>query len=161
MTTIGDIINQARKDKNLTVADLASKSGVIEATLKNIIGNRISIPRKENLEPLCEVLDLNINDVLNHLPKEGENSATIIKSQYEHHIQDILESNAKLEKHYEKRLADKRELIDQYEKHIETIMKDKRWFRIGFIVVLSLWVVSVACFILLEVMHPQHGWIRW
>jgi transcriptional regulator with XRE-family HTH domain len=158
LNTIGNVINQARKDKGLTVAELASKARVIEATLKNLIGNRITYPRRENLEPLCEVLELDIEEVMKNAPKEEEN---ISVKQHEHHIYDILESHAKLEAHYEKRLADKREVIAELEKHNETIMKDKRWFRIGFIVVLSLWVVSVACFILLEAMHPQHGWIRW
>ena len=161
MATIGDIINQARKDKNLTVADLATKANVIEATLKNIISNRISTPRRENLEPLCEVLNLNIDEVLNNTPKEDEGSAIIIKNQYEYHIQDILENQAKLEAHYEKRLADKREVIDQLEKHIDTIMKDKRWFRIGFIVVLGLLVFFLVGFVILEILHPQHGWIQY
>ena len=156
LTTIGDIINRARKDKGLTVAELSARAGVIEATLKNIIGNRISIPRRENLEPLCEVLELDMDEVVKATPGEsdGQLNLNAIVRQYEYHIQDITES-------YEKRLSDKREVIEQLEKHIETIVKDKRWFRIGFIVMLSLLVFFLVGFVILEILHPQHGWIQW
>lgn len=80
-----------------------------------------------------------------------------IRAHYEQHIAEKNASFAKIEAHYEKRLADKREVIAATEAHLATVEKEKKWWRLGFI-------ISIAVFVLLciaELSNPTIGWIQW
>ena len=166
--TIGDILNQARKDKGLTVNELANRSKTVEATVKNILTNKTLYPRRDTLEPIAEVLNLPIEELMNHMNESVKNNAgvrscsnCISAEHYERHIADLKASAEKMEQHYERRLADKREVIAEMEKHIDTIKLDKRFFRIGFFIVLTVFLTALIGLSIAELMHPQHGWLRY
>lgn len=172
--TIGDIINEERKRQGMTVETLADRSGIVEPTLKNILSNRTKAPRRDTLEPIADVLGIPVENLLKVTKDDGEMISQLnemreahqkhldnVREHYERHLRDLKEAHEKTEQHYEKRLADKREVIAELEKHIATISLDKRWFRVGFIVVLSVFVAALVGLTVAELMHPEHGWLRY
>lgn len=180
--TIGYILNEERKRQGMTVETLAERSGIVEPTVKNILSNRTKLPRRDTLEPLAEALGIPIDKLLNstkdddtdmnmqielctqqmnEMREAHQKHLENVREHYERHLKDLKESHEKTEQHYEKRLEEKREVIAELEKHIATIMLDKKWFRIGFIIVLSIFVAALGGLTVAELMHPEHGWLRY
>ena len=84
-----------------------------------------------------------------------------IRAHYEQHREDVKE-------HYEKRLADKREIIEilkeENAKLTAQIAKQEKSTQIGNLIrngIISLFVLGVIVLLILEFIHPEHGWIRW
>lgn len=77
---IGKFILECRKEKNLTQTELAEKLGVTDKSVSNWENGR-NMPDLSLFKPLCEILDISINDLIS-----GEK---ISKDKY----QEILEEN--------------------------------------------------------------------
>ena len=77
---IGKFILECRKEKNLTQTELAEKLGVTDKSISNWENGR-NMPDLSLFRPLCEILDISINDLIS-----GEK---ISKDKY----QEILEEN--------------------------------------------------------------------
>ncbi len=60
---IGKFIAQCRKEKNMTQQDLSEKLGVSSKTVSNWENGR-NMPDLSLFKPLCEELDINLNDFL-------------------------------------------------------------------------------------------------
>ena len=60
---IGKFIAQCRKEKNMTQQDLSEKLGVSSKTISNWENGR-NMPDLSLFKPLCEELDINLNDFL-------------------------------------------------------------------------------------------------
>lgn len=60
---IGKFIAQCRKEKNMTQQDLSEKLGVSNKTVSNWENGR-NMPDLSLFKPLCEELDINLNDFL-------------------------------------------------------------------------------------------------
>ena len=165
--TVGDVLNKARKDKGITEKALADATGIVEATVKNILSNRTKYPRRDTLEPIAEALDVPMEELIK-IMNDGQKNANgynchqcVTAEYYERIIEDIRSSNDNMEQHYEKRLADKREVIAELEKHIDTIKLDKKFFRLGFFIVLTVFLAALIGLTVAELMHPEHGWLRY
>lgn len=132
------VLNQARMDLDMTIDALAKASAVPEGTVKNIVLGKTKNPQVCNLIPICRVLNVPIEDVLNDANaekkaienkgiKEEHISVIALKEIYEQQMRDAKETSelhignirshyeqhhTDLKENYEKRLADKREIID-------------------------------------------------
>lgn len=175
------LLDDARKDRKWSVAQTAEFSDVPESTTKNILNGTTLNPGAESLGKLCRTLGVPIEKVLRQdemveIEKQGikENDASVlalkeiyemqistmketseahitnIRSHYEQHHEDLVEN-------FEKRLADKRELNETLKEHIKELKKDNL---IKGIIIAILVVIFVGLFIL-EIMHPEHGWLRY
>lgn len=60
---IGKFILECRKSKNLTQSELAEKLGVTDKSVSNWENGR-NMPDLSLFKPLCEILDISINDLL-------------------------------------------------------------------------------------------------
>lgn len=83
-----------------------------------------------------------------------------IRAHYEQHHEDLKEN-------YEKRLADKREIIEilkeENTKLTAKMKEQEKSTRIGNLIrngIIALFVVGVTALLVLEFMHPEHGWLR-
>ena len=140
------LLNQLRKDKNLTFADMESTTKISESTIKNILLGRTKNPGMESLLPICKELGIpveiafepgDVDKIKMKLENQGikeENVPVIaLKEIYEHQIATINKNNEihinnirshyeqhheDLKENFEKRLSDKRELIESYKEHI-------------------------------------------
>ena len=176
------LLNDARTALKKTIEELATESKVPEGTVKNIVFGKTKNPQICNLLPICRVLNVPIEDVLNDTDiekkaieakgiKEGDAAVYALKEIYERQQRESKEVNEQhianirahyeqhhqdLKENYEKRLADKRELIDSANQQIKDLRKA------NFIknIIISLFVLGVVALFVLELIHPEHGWLR-
>ena len=177
-------LNQLRKDKDLTFADLEKITKIPESTIKNILLGKTKNPGIENLLPICKALEIPIelayesgdaNEIKNKIENKGikdENAAVIaLKEIYEHQIASIVSTNeahiTNIRSHYEqhhtdlvnnfeKRLLDKRELIESYKAHVQSLKNELLLSKIAFVVCGTI----LVTLLILEVANPNLGWIR-
>lgn len=171
------LLNQLRKDKDLTFADMEKMTKVPESTIKNILLGRTNNPGMESLLPICRVLGIpveiayesgDVDEIKKKIENQGikeENVPVIaLKEIYEHQIATMKEANethiSNIRTHYEqhhkdlvdnfeKRLADKREIIELQKSELK-VSRAVAWI-FGIILIVLL---------ILEVSNPSLGWIR-
>lgn len=179
------LLNEARKQKNLTFSEMETRTQVPEGTIKNILLGKTKNPGYEPLRKICNELDIPIekafiSDGVEQVKaqietqgiKEGNVSVLALKEIYEHQIQIINKTNElhisnirshyqqhheDLKENYEKRLADKRELIESYKEHIDTVRKEFLICKIALIACVVLFLLVLIA----EVMNPNLGWFRY
>ena len=76
MNEIGEKIKEVRKKKGLSQEELAESSKVNLRTIQRIENNE-SEPRGKTLNLICEVLDINVEDILDY-GKQPDKSYLII-----------------------------------------------------------------------------------
>ena len=167
------LMDDKRKELDLSMDELAKKADVPEQSTKNILLGKTGNPGIDNLHSLCDALGLAVEDVLYNEEKkaietkaikEEELSVLALKEIYETHQKLTKEATeehinnirAHYEQHhkdlinnYEMRLADKRELIEALKKDC----KNSRIF--SWVCVIVLVGILIA-----EVMNPNLGWIQ-
>lgn len=176
-----ELLNDARLANNLTIEKIALLADVPEPTTKNILTGKTKNPSVKNVAPIARVVGVPLEQVLGYTPKtivenqalkEGDASVFALKEVYEFQIATIKESNEAhitnirshyeqhhddLKENYERRLADKRELIDAYQAQVKDLKKRNKWLG----VIVALFVIGVVYLLVMEFMHPEHGWLRW
>ena len=175
------LLNDAKNDKEFSFAMLEGLTQIAEGTLKNIFNGKVKRTSAQNLNKICKALDVPLEKVLGIAEaqkrietqgiKEGDISVIALKEIYERQQILINETNEKhienirshyeqhhedLKENYERRLADKRELIESYKEHILSLEKDCRSHKIAFWVC----VIVLVGILMLEVMNPSLGWIK-
>ncbi len=70
-------LKEVLKEKGLTGKELAEKVNVTEATISNLVKGD-SIPRKELLIQIAEVLDVDIKELFNSTKEPGEQETLYI-----------------------------------------------------------------------------------
>lgn len=175
------LLDDARKDRKWSVAQTAEFADVPESTTKSILNGTTLNPGAESLGKLCRTLGVPIEKVLRQdeqieieskgiknddasilalkeiyemqiatMKETSEAHIANIRAHYEQHHEDLVEN-------FEKRLADKREVNEALKEHIKELKKDNL---IKGIIIAILVVIFVGLFIL-EIMHPEHGWLRY
>ena len=105
---------------------------------------------------LKEIYELQISN----LKEINEAHIANIRSHYEQHHQDLKEN-------LEKRLSDKREMIellkDENAKLESQLKQTKHDAKVGNLIrncIIGLFVIGAIVLLVLEFIHPEHGWIR-
>lgn len=141
-----------REKSGLTLESIAEKSGRSEATVKNLCSGKTEDPRLDTVAPVIYAMGGSIDEMYTGNSKDAvkEISVNPIKEIYEQHLKDYKD-------HTEHRLADKREIIEQQKEHIKTLKKEltssKIFAMVGYAILIGI--------LILEVMHPNLGWIRY
>lgn len=175
-----ELLAQAMEEKSWNYEILASATSIAEGTIKNILTGKTTHSSTQNVYTLCNVLEVPIELVLGYSVKTElelkavkENDAAFIalkelydaqraemKEINEAHINNIRthyeQHHNDLKENYEKRLADKRELNELLTAQIADLKKSNKI--LGWIV--SLFVIGVTALLILEFIHPEHGWLR-
>jgi transcriptional regulator with XRE-family HTH domain len=74
---IGEFLRSLREKNNLTLKELADKSGVGPSTISDIETGTSTNPRMGTLKKLADALDISVNDFFN----ESENSSSFISKE--------------------------------------------------------------------------------
>ena len=179
------LLDDARKDRKWSVAQTAENCDVPESTTKSILNGTTLNPGAESLGKLCRTLGVPIEKVLRQdqqkeIEQQGikENDASVlalkeiyemqistmkatneahianIRSHYEQHHKDMVDNFAKIEEQYEKRIASDQEYIEK----LESANKTKT---IIIIIMAVIFIISFFGLLTLEILHPEHGWIRY
>lgn len=175
------ILKKAMADKGYSFGTMEGLTLIAEGTIKNIVNGKVKHTSAQNLNKICKVLGVPLEKVLgieevqkqieNQAIKEGDASVIALKEIYEKQQVLFNETNEKhinnirshyeqhhedLKENYERRLADKRELIETKNEHIKALEKECRSHKIAFWICVSI----LVGILMLEVMNPQLGWIK-
>lgn len=175
------ILKEAMIAKGYSFGTMEGLTLIAEGTIKNILSGKVKKTSAQNLNKICKVLGVPLEKVLgteevkkqieNQGIKEGDNSVIALKEIYEKqqalfketneaHIANIRshyeQHHEDLKENYERRLADKRELIDTKNEHIRTLERECKHSKIAFWICVSI----LVGILVLEVMNPQLGWIK-
>lgn len=176
-----EILAAAMEEKNITFEQLAARTSIAEGTVKNIVTGKTTHSSAQNVYAICNELDVPIEQVLGYSAKTAlevsgakehdvsilalkeiyESQLSEFKSVNETHINNIRthyeQHHHDLKENYEMRLADKREINENLKEQIKELKSLNK--KLGWIV--ALFVIGVVALLILEFMHPEHGWIRW
>lgn len=170
---LADYVNALRTKNKMTIEDVARLSDNPEPTVKNILTKKTLNPGFEVGCSLIYAVGGSVDEFFGYVKKEvsDQSSMLYLKEFYE---KQMSEQKAGHDAHmngitnnYEKRLEELREkYIEQKERHeeriaeinehIETIKLDKRWFRIATCVL----AFALVSFLILEMLTPSMGWIK-
>ena len=163
-----------KEKSGLTIEAIAEKSGRSEATVKNLCSGKTEDPRLDTVAPVIYAMGGSIDEMYTGQSKDAvkEISISSIKEIYEQQLLEMAKTSEahinNIRAHYEqhrqdfkenveKRLADKREIIEQQKEHIKTLKKElvssKICAFVGYAILIGI--------LILEVMHPNLGWIRY
>ncbi len=172
---VANYISGLKTKTGLTYEAIAEKSGRSESTVKNLCSGKSEDPRLDTVAPIVYALGGSVDEMLNPGKSKDEIkevSVSSLKEFYEFQIDSMKETNEAhilnirshyeqhhedLKENYERRLADKRELNDSQKEQIKEL---KRANFIKNLIIGFFATIFVVLFIL-EIMHPEHGWLRY
>ena len=171
---VAEYLSLLKAKTGLTYEAIAEKSNRSESSVKNLCTGKSDDPRIDTIAPIVYALGGSLDEMLN--PKKSkdelketsvialkdtyEYQANLLKESSEAHINNIRshyeQHHEDLKENFERRLSDKTELIESYKEHIKSLEKDCRSHKIAF------WICIVVLIglLVLEVMNPSLGWIR-
>ena len=172
---VAEYLSSLRQKTGLTYEAIAEKSNRSVSTVKNLCNGKTEDPRLDTVAPIAYAMGGSIDEMYNpekNKDEMKETSVVALKDSYEYQVHLIKEaydeqiSNIRghyeqhhddLKENYERRLADKRELIDTKDAHIKALEKESRSHKIAF------WICAciLVGILILEVMIPNLGWIRY
>ena len=175
---VAEYLTALRLKNDLTFEAIAEKSKRSVSTIKNLCTGKTEDPRIDTVAPIVYAMGGSIDEMYNPDKSKDEikeTSVLAMKDIYENQLQAIKESydeqitniRGHYEQHhqdlvdnFEKRLADKREIIDMQNIQIAKLEETSK-AKTKIVIFLSV-ILFVLFFglIWLELMHPEHGWIR-
>lgn len=180
---VAKYLTTLKEKSGLTFEAIAEKSQRSESTVKNLCSGKSEDPRIDTVAPIVYAMGGSLDEMftgkkdaakeislsaikemyefqLAEHRKTEEAHIANIRSHYEQHREDTIQN-------YEMRLADKREIIKEKDEHIATLKKEhseqiktqKKEKVVAFVCALACASVLVGILIL-EVMNPELGWIK-
>ena len=181
ITVNSKLLDDTRQKKKLTVKALADGSGVAEQTVKNILNGTSSNPQIISLAPICKFLGLTVDqivlssgaeEIIEVGEKINDESVLALKETYEYISSLVVSANKAnmndtrihYEQHHIETVNHFKEIIEFKDAQIfklEESNKAKVKILIWLLCVTSILFAIVVGLAVMEVMHPQHGWIRY
>ena len=137
---VANYLNAKKEETGLSNDEIAKKAQRSISTVNNLCSGKTEDPRLDTVAPVVYAVNGSIDEMLTGKSKETPAGN---KTQCEMHLAEIKEGNNRLIEQYEKRIAEKNITI----KALGVIM-----------------FILIAIFIILfimEIMHPEHGWLRY
>lgn len=72
---LNDVINAAKKRKNMTNNDLAEVTGLTLSNIDKITSGNNDNPKLSTLQAICKALDLTLDDLVEPFPKKAKTPA--------------------------------------------------------------------------------------
>lgn len=174
-------IEQRRIERNMTVKQLSTISGIPEATYSNILKGRSKNPSFDTVRALALAVEMSLDEVISSiddgespsvpadLQKINQEPATTqeldkamgilmrLMERNNETYSDVLHSR---NEEFERALASK---DAQFERErsalLETIHNKDKWIRWEF-TLMCLLIAFICIILLIDVLHPDIGWIR-
>ena len=174
LNVVARYLSTLKERCGLSYEAIAEKSGIPAATIKNLCSGKTENPGLDTIRKVVYAMGGSLDEMFNQgKSKEDlqEFSMLSLKEMYEYQIEEFSKANEKhianirahyeqqrqdIKDNYEARLADKREIIEQQEKHVSSL-KTGLMFSITFAAVALAILIGL---LILEVMNPDLGWLR-
>lgn len=174
-------IEQRRIERNMTVKQLSTISGIPEATYSNILKGRSKNPSFDTVRALALAVEMSLDEVIssiddgespsvpadlqkiNQAPattQELDKAMGILMRLMERNNETYSEALHTRNEEFERALASK---DAQFERErsalLETIRNKDKWIRWEF-TLMCLLIAFICIILLIDVLHPDIGWIR-
>ena len=171
---VAKYLTALKNKNNLTYDAIAKMCDRSESTVKNLCLGKSDNPGIDTIAPVVYAMGGSLDEMLNPGKSKDELkevSVVSLKESYEYQLSAMKETNethihnirahyeqhhSDLKENFEKRLADKREIIDAYQAQVKDL-KDRNK-RLGWGI--ALFVLGVVTLLVMELLHPEHGWFR-
>lgn len=168
---IANYVNKKREEKGWTINDLATHSNSAEGTVKKICTCKADNPTMETMIPIMDAVDGSFDEMLHpetYKARVSDDSIVALMSAIREtngeHVHDIrthyMQHHDDMKENYEKRLSDKREIIDLQIAHIKQLEESIKSKTKIIFVLSSIFILLFLILLVMEFLHPEHGWIR-
>lgn len=163
---VANYLTKLKEKTGLTFEAIAEQSGLSESTVKNLFSGKSEDPRLNTVAPVTYVLNGSIDEMYSGKPKETlqEISLNSIKEMYEFQLEEqrkteenrIINIRMDHEQHRNDVISNYERLITEKDNQIKLFKK----------IALVLFGVTGVCaailvgLLIIEVMNPELGWIR-
>lgn len=174
-------IEQRRIERNMTVKQLSTISGIPEATYSNILKGRSKNPSFDTVRALALAVEMSLDEVISSidddkspsmppdLQKINQEPATtqeldkamgILMRLMERNNETYTEALCTRNEEFERALTSKDTQFErERESLLETIHNKDKWIRWEF-TLMCLLIAFICIILLIDVLHPDIGWIR-
>lgn len=171
---VSNYLSLLKKKTGLSFDAIAEKSKRSESTVKKLFNGTTEDPRLDSVAPIVYAMGGSLDEMCNpgkskddlkevsvvSLKEAYEYQSAIAQENNEAHISNIRahyeQHHIDLKENFEKRLADKKELNEALKEQIKDLKKANLIKNL----IISFFVVCVVTLLLLEFIHPEHGWLR-
>ncbi len=172
---VAKYLKQLMTKTGLTYEAVAEKSERSESTVKKLCNGQTEDPRVDTVAPIVYALGGSMDEMLNpgkskdeikevsvaslkefyefqiaSMKETNEAHVSNIRAHYGQNIDELKENNTKIEQQYEKMLKIKDEQIKKLEK--SGVYKT---------IIIGAFVSIFVILFIMEIMHPEHGWLRY
>lgn len=183
---VAEYLKSLKEKTGLTYGAIAEKAKVSESSVKNLFFCNVDDPRVDTVSPVVYALGGSMDEMLNPEKSKDEmkeTSVIALKDSYEHQVSLMKEAyetqvnnirshyeqhHEDLKVNFEKRLSDKRELIESLQEQMKEAkkgesqqIKDLKKANLIKNIIIAVFVVGIVALFVMELMHPEHGWLRW
>lgn len=175
------LLDDTRIKKGFTIKSLAEDCNTAEQTVKNILNGTSGNPQIISLAPICRSLGLTVDQVLmtpgaEEIIEVGEKindeSVIALKETYEYvttlvnsaNKANMQDTRSHYEQHHNEVISNYKEIISSKDAQIsrlEESNKGRAKIILWLMAVASILFAIVVGLAVMEVMHPEHGWIRY
>lgn len=171
---VAEYLTKLKDKTGLTYDAIGKKCNRSESTVKKLCLGDTEDPRVSTVYPVVYALGGSMDEMLNPNKSKDElkeTSVMALKDSYEYQadlLKDTLgieinnirshyeQHHEDLKENFEKRLTDKRELNDSLKEQIKDLKKANLIKNI----IIGFFVCGVITLCVLELVHPEHGWLR-
>ena len=158
-------LNTLKTKGNFTYEAISNLSGVPEPTVRNIFSGKTEDPRFETVSSIITAMGGSLDEIYNkNNPDLKETSVLSIKEMYEFQIASMKETNeahiANIRGHYEQHREDFKKASEQLLASKDDVIKTLKVLCVVLAVVLGICLFALVGLLILEVMNPNLGWIK-
>ena len=181
---VAEYLTSLRLKNELTYEAIAKRSNKSESTVKKLCNGQTEDPRLDTVAPIVYAMGGSIDEMFNPGKSKDEiketsvlamkdiyeNQLTAIKESYDEQISNIRshyeQHHQDLVDNFENRLADKQEIINNLTQEktkleLQLAKKEKDTKKGNLIrnIIIGILGGSLIALLVLELLHPEHGWI--
>lgn len=163
---VANYLTRLKEKSGLTFEAIAEQSGLSLSTVKNLFSGKSEDPRMNTVVPVTHALNGSVDEMYSGKPKEAiqETSVAALKEMYEFQLtqqrkdEEIRVANIRADhdKHRTDVITNFERLLT--EKDIQNKMLRK--LVLGAFLAAGVLAIILIALLILEVMHPEKGWIK-
>ena len=176
---VAKYLTELKTKTGLSFEAIAEKSNRPVSTVKNLCTGKTEDPRLDTVAPVVYALGGSIDEMCNPGKSQDEMKETsvlslkdsyeyqtyLMKQSYDEQVNNIRshyeQHHNDLKDNFEKRLSDKREIIECQKGQIEKLEAANKTKTIMIIVLAAIFIFAFFGLLTMEIIHPEHGWIRY
>jgi predicted ribosome quality control (RQC) complex YloA/Tae2 family protein len=176
---VAKYLTELKTKTGLSFEAIAEKSNRPVSTVKNLCTGKTEDPRLDTVAPVVYALGGSIDEMCNPGKTQDEMKKTsvlslkdsyeyqtyLMKQSYDDQVNNIRSHHEQhhndLKDNFEKRLSDKREIIECQKSQIEKLETANKTKTIIIIVLVAIFIFAFFGLLTMEIIHPEHGWIRY